>query len=106
MDRLFKVVNVYRSEYTNKEGQIKPKVEVALCYHETAFTSDSGTIISKKVVNATLFGDAADNCTLEPGDYVVAKLTFNCNANPNDPGRMMQNTYIDRYKRVTNWDAM
>lgn len=106
MEGLCKVTNVYRSEYTNKEGQVKPKVEVTLCFYGTMFTSESGTIIRRQVVNAAMFGDAAANCTLVPGVYVVASLTFGVTASVNDPGRMMQSIFIDRYKVVDNWDNM
>lgn len=106
MQRLFKVTSVYRSEYTDKQGQVQPKVEVTLCYHECGYSMQNGVTIRKQYVVTALVKEKAEQCNLVPGCWIVGSVAFGATASVNEPGRMMQSVYLDCYQTVDNWDNM
>ena len=108
MERLFKVKNVYRTEIPGKNpgDANRPKVEITLCYHETFYSSQSGPGIRHQYVQASLLDDAANNCQLQAGMWVVASISQAGFESRNEPGRMIQQNYLDRCVPVTDWNIL
>ena len=108
MERLFKIRSVYRTTIKPKnEGEAeRPKVEVTLCYHETYFSSQSGPGIRHQYVQVTLLDDAANNWQLQPGHWLVGSVSMAAYDSRNEPGRVIEQHYLDRYIPVTDWNVL
>lgn len=108
MERLFKVTNVFRSDIEGRtpEEARRPKVEITLCHHETFFSSQSGPVIRKQYEQITLLDDAATNCPLQPGNWIVGSVSKVAYDSKTTPGRQSVNSYLDRYVPVTDWNQL
>lgn len=108
MERLFKIRSVYHTSIRGKnEGDPdRPKVEITLCYHETFFSSQSGPGIRQQFVQVALLDDNATNCQLQPGHWIVASVSMTAYASRSEPGRMIEQHYLDRYVPVTDWSLL
>jgi len=108
MERLFKVTNVYRSDIEGRtpEEARRPKVEITLCYHETFYSSQSGPGIRKQYKLITLLDDAANNCPLQPGSWIVAAVSDVVYDSKTVQGRQSVNSYLDRFVPVTDWNLL
>ena len=110
MERLFKIESVYHTTFQgkNKGDAVRPKVEVTLCYHETYFSSQNGPGIRRQMVQVTLLDEAANQCQLQPGMWIVGSVSMMAypSRNPQEQGRMMMSCYLDRYVPITNWEQL
>jgi len=108
MERLFKIRSVYRTTIKGKnEGDPeRSKVELTLCYHETFFSSQSGPGIRHQYVQITLLDDNADKWQLQPGNWIVASVSMAGFESRTEPGRMIEQHYLDRYIPVTDWNLL
>ena len=97
MDRLFKVSNVYRTQIDgrNPGEPARPKVELTLVYHETAFSSQTGLQIRYQSLVVPLFDDAARQCQLQPGMWIVANVSNTSFPSRTEQGRMNPSTFIN-----------
>lgn len=97
MDRLFKVSNVYRSEIDgrNPGEPRRPKVELTLVYHETGFSSQTGLQIRYQSIVVALLDDAARQCQLQPGMWIIANVSHSAYPSRTEQGRMNANVFIN-----------
>jgi len=104
MERLFKVHNLYRAEIegrSQEEGR-RPKLEVTLCYFETYYDSTNGTGIRRQFVQVALLDEAAVNCPLRIGGWIVASVSLAAFESKTTPGRTVTNGFLNRYSIVEN----
>lgn len=110
MDRLFKIESVYRSKIAAKNvGEPdRDKVEVTLTYHETTYSSQTGPALRRQFVQVTMFDEAARQCQLVAGQWIVGSVSLMAfpSRNAQEQGRMMTACYLDRYVVVTDWNVM
>lgn len=108
MERLFKIRSVYRSTIKGKnEGDAdRPKVEITLCYHETYYNSQSGPGIRYQYILVTLLDDNANNWQLQPGSWLIGSVSMSAYESRNEPGRTIEQHYLDRYIPVTDWEVL
>lgn len=97
MERLFKITNVYRTEIdARNEGEARrPKVELTLVYHETSFSSQTGVQIRHQSIVVALLDDAARQCQLQPGTWIVANVSHTAYQSRTEPGRIIATTFIN-----------
>lgn len=97
MDRLFKITNVYRTQIDgrNPGEPARPKVELTLVYHETGFSSQTGLQIRYQSLVVPLFDDAARQCQLQPGMWIVANVSNTSFPSRTEQGRMNPSTFIN-----------
>lgn len=108
MERLFKIRSVYHTSIKGKnEGDPdRPKVEITLCYHETYYSSQSGPSIRHQYVQVMMLDENAANCQLQPGHWIVASISMAVYNSRTEPGRMIEQHYLDRYVPITDWNIL
>lgn len=110
MERLFKIASVYHTQIDGKNpaDAQRPKVELTLCYHETAYSSQYGTAIRPQYVQVILLDEAATSCQLVAGQWIVASVSMMAYASnrTGEAQRMMLRCYLDRYVIVNDFSLL